>query len=83
MELKKRKSFALCYENKWRNICWNFNIIKKYNSARIKGRSHQHKVIFNLGLDDVFPLLALSQGYRVIEIQLRANPGLVPIKEKN
>jgi hypothetical protein len=48
----------------------------------IKGRSHQTQVIFNLGLDDVFPLLALSQGYRVIEIQLRANPGLVPIKEK-
>jgi hypothetical protein len=47
-----------------------------------KGRSHQHKVIFKLGLDDVFPLLALSQGFRVIEIQLRANPGLVPIKEK-
>ncbi len=49
----------------------------------LKGRSHQHKVFFNLGLDDVFPLLALSQGYRVFEIQLRANPGLVPIKEKN
>jgi hypothetical protein len=40
-------------------------------------------VIFKLGLDDVFPLLALSQGFRVIEIQLRAKPALVPIKEKN
>ncbi len=49
----------------------------------LQGRSHQHKVIFNLGLDDIFPLLALSQGYSVIEIQLRAKPGLVPIKEKN